>query len=64
MSSGYHRAFIDPVPAGYLVTLLVSDGVVLTIQIWLYNREIKPVEQLLSIRHVYAGGGISVEMMG
>jgi hypothetical protein len=63
MTSGYHRAFIDPVPAGYLVTLLVSDGVVLTLQIWRYNRDVQPVEQLLAIRHVY-GGGVSVEMSG
>lgn len=25
MTSAYHRAFIDPVPAGYLVTFMVSD---------------------------------------
>jgi hypothetical protein len=63
MTSGYHRAFIDPVASGYLVTLLVSDGVVLTVQIWRYNRDVQPVEQLLAIRHVY-GSGVSVEMMG
>ncbi len=63
MTSGYHRAFIDPVASGYLVTFLVSDGVVLLVMIWRYNRDMQPIEQLLNIRHVY-GGGVSVEMMG
>ena len=64
MSTGYHRAFIDPVTAGYLVTFLVSDGVTLRLQIWLYNRNMEPKEQLLNIRHTYQSGGLSVEMSG
>ena len=62
--SGYHRAFVDPVPAGYLVTFLVSDGVTLRLQIWLYNRDMTPKEQLLAIRHTYQSGALSMETSG
>lgn len=62
--NGYHRAFIDPVSAGYLVSFLVSDGVTLTVQVWLYRRDMTPKECLLNIRHTYKSGAISMEMSG
>jgi hypothetical protein len=61
VTTGYHRAFIDPVRAGYLLTMMVSDGVTLVIEMWLYSKAMKPVEQILSIRHTY-GGSVNVEM--
>lgn len=58
----YHRAFVDPVKAGYLVSFLVSDGVTLLVQIWLYNRDMTPKEQVLNIRHTYKLDKTTVEM--
>lgn len=60
----YHRAFIDPVKAGYLVTFLVSDGVTLLVQIWLYSQDMQPREKVLNIRHTYKSGALNVEMNG
>ena len=62
--TGYHHVFVDPVPAGYLVSFLVSDGVTLTVQIWLYIRDMTPKEQVLNIRHTYKSGAMAVEMNG
>lgn len=57
----YHRAFIDSVKSGCLVAFLVSDDVTLYIGLWLYNRNMHPVEQVLNIRHVY-GGTMDIEI--
>lgn len=55
MSDGYRHAFLDPIASGFLVTLMHSDGITLSIAMWRFDGSMRPVGQLLNIVHQYSG---------